>query len=355
MRVRALLLLLALLAGAPAAAQPVGGPFAGSQSGFNTYKGPGDVLAANWKFWGGMRAFSAAIASAHGTLATLVRVTDSATTSLTALSNGSANVTAALSFAGTDATCTGSISGTTMTCAATLHIGDFVQGAGVTAGTVVLSGASPTWTVSQSQTVGSTTLTMAVGLSVGTLADQTGNANPFSFATVTGQPLFVPNGSPNGRACMFNASGTTRHLDNTTITGVAQPYTWTFVAFVNTGSSNGQFEMNSASGGPGDLFSSSTLWALFAGSTVTYSATIATWAFEQSVFNGASSVADWNNSSHTLSPGSTGITQPTHIMDTVFNTNPLLGYMCEIGLNTTAIGATDRGNLYTNTHTYWGF
>lgn len=73
------------------------------------------------------------------------------------------------------ATPTGTISGTTMTVGSGTGIsaGQLVEGTGVTAGTYIVGGAGTSWTVNQSQTVASTTLTCTTILAM--IVDVTNN------------------------------------------------------------------------------------------------------------------------------------------------------------------------------------
>jgi len=122
---------------------------------------------------------------------TLRRSSDNATATF-GFSNGALNQAAIAAWGGVSATGTGSISGYTLTFTGGV-IGGQVTGANVLPGTFIASGSSPTWTVTRSQTVGSTSLSVANALFVSKVFDQSGNGAHGIQNTNANQPLLLLN------------------------------------------------------------------------------------------------------------------------------------------------------------------
>ena len=163
-----------------------------------SFIGAGDI--APYTAFYSLRGYTAAVAATGTQKAVGVRRgSDNATTDIVILPSGNLDVATAAAFTSVDATGTGSISGTTLTFTGG-HLGDVVTGAGVTPGTFIHSGSSPTWTINNSQTVGSETLTLTWGLFVNTIYDQTNNLSCGGLtcdmvqASANNQPLLLLTG-----------------------------------------------------------------------------------------------------------------------------------------------------------------
>jgi len=199
----------------PGDGTPCSGPSAGINPGCSvvagpivpvSYYGPGDLAGASAAYM--LSGYSASTQNATQVV-NLRRGSDNATSDF-GISNGSLNQTAIATFGGTFATGTGSSSGTTFTFTGTLLAGmqvDPTGAVGYLPGTLIISGASPTWTINQSQTVGSATVSVANDLHVTKVYDQTGNTTGAIQNTAANQPFFAVN-AINGKCAMwFNNDG----------------------------------------------------------------------------------------------------------------------------------------------------
>lgn len=98
-------------------------------------------------------------------------------------------------IAGTTLTVTSSVTGADGTGSSAITLGRVLTGAGITAGTRVIAGSGGSWTVDTSQTVASTTITIAVDTAQTTTATYTSNVLMFGL---TGETYGLPR--PDGAA-----------------------------------------------------------------------------------------------------------------------------------------------------------
>jgi hypothetical protein len=302
----------------------------------STYVGPGDLIATTY-FWGGLRAYSNATAAALANAIQVRRASDNTTQDIKVLSTGALDVASALSFAGVDATGTGAISLTTLTFTGG-HVGDTVTGGTVAAGTYIVSGSSPTWTVNISQTVASATLTLTWGLFVSKLYNQVGTTNIGDAvqATSATQPALMLNGGgTSGTLPWMRFNGAQRLVAPSGTASPAQPATVSWVGIRTAAFTSYQFvcEGSGATIATGFDTTANKL-AQYAGSALPTSgpAPDNAWYAVQSSFNGASSVNYFNGTSVTTSPGTAGLSTPMGIGDAPGGGFPVNGGINEVGL-----------------------
>ncbi|HEY8685974.1 MAG TPA: hypothetical protein VIO57_10250 [Chloroflexota bacterium] len=247
-----------------------------------------------------LRACSSAKAIALANVVNIRNGVSGSTFNVAALVTGALDTATLISTLGTDASGTGSISTTTLTFTGG-HVGDEVTGAGVTAGTYIVSGASPTWTVNISQTVASTTLTLTPGAFLHTWYDQGPNGYNCVQATNGSQPQLILH---NGSYVTFNGAA---YCVSGAITSVNQPFVLDWVAlsasatgvFIST--NNGTTGVQDIFYQPGDELVSSAGSNLFFGGGTT-----GLWLAEQTLYNDTATVLYLNGS--VVSP--TGGTTP---------------------------------------------
>lgn len=200
-----------------------------------TYIGPGDLApgAAGAYMLSG---YSSRTANTTQCI-NLRRSSDSATSDF-GLTNGNINQGAIAAWSGVNAIGTGAISGTTLTFTGGV-IGGQITGPGVAAGTLIVSGSSPTWTVNISQTVASAALQVANTLFVVTSYDQSGNGNNATQSITGDQPYLVLN-AINGRPAIWFTSGSAMYLAATGLSNIWSSGGWeiSVASFVGTGGSN---------------------------------------------------------------------------------------------------------------------
>lgn len=365
---RWLLLFLSLLA-SPAHADDMTLIGVGQQpkaAGAAGYTGPIDVVASPNGFYS-LRAGSAAIATA-GTqkLVNIRRVTDSVACDVLVATSGDLGLTSptcngstqgglsTTAFAGTDASATGAIAATALTMTATLHVGDQITGAGVTAGTYVVSGSSPNWVVNQSQTVASETLTATVGLTVVTIYDQSGNANDLTQATGSTQPVFLVNAINTTKPVL--ACNGTRYLAKASVTSTAQPLSTTGVA-IRTGGTGGFTEIGASSTSNTMQFggsNSANTWYIFSNSIVTRTVTDNAWHAAQGVFNGASSVLNVDGSETSGNVSNLGALANMGLCAFASGSGIWVGNVTEFGWWPVGFSSGNRSSLRSNQSAYWG-
>lgn len=262
------------------------------------YLGPGDILAGISHAYS-LQAYARAACTGLVKSVNLRRGSDSTALDFFINPDGLMDVAAANAFAGIDATGIGAITATTLTFTGG-HIGDSVSGGTVAPGTIIISGSSPTWTVNISQTVASATLTLQWGLFVATIYDQVGTFNA-PQGTTADQPIFSPNGGPNGRfpAIWFNGSTMTN-----TASGGNAVSTISWVG-ENTGAALGP--VFASFGGSSSGYDPANRVYLNNGSTATATASDNAWHSVGGVYNGAASIINVDGTNTTVSPGgSTG-------------------------------------------------
>jgi hypothetical protein len=280
-------------------------------SGTVSYTGSGDVVSG-WLMWGGLRAFTAAIATA-GTQS-LINVIASGTTpanvtcNILVASNGGLGQTASCS--------TGSFNG---------------------------------------QAAAAFCATGSGSCLVDEVFDQSGNGLNF-INSGTSEPSLVFSCIGSLPCMTFN--GTSQHLNNSTaFTSQAQPYNITMVA-ERTGADTAFGSVFGFSGGTESGFSDVANSALaFAGTVVSVTAADSVFHAMNFTYNGASSAVNIDGTdTPSLNPGAaaTGTTAEQIGSDGV-NGNPFTGDAMEVGiLPSAALTSTQRGNICHNQHLYWG-
>lgn len=329
------------------------------------YTGPGDIFA--YTSWYGIRAYNGAVA-ATGTQKALTvrRTTDSVTCDILIATTGDLGKTIStcnsstqggltpVAFAGTDATAAGAITGTTLTMTATLHVCDQITGGTTAAGTFVVSGSSPTWTVNLSQTVASATLTATVGLAVSEIYDQVGTNHTLQASTGS-QPCLLANTLKSGTLPTIAATGSTG-LESST-GSASQPFALYGVAERYDGTTSVQQIIMGNAGAFQQLSydaSTNTVRAAGTGGSLTKTATDSTLHFMLGTFNGASSLINVDGAETTGDLGGTGSSAPIDIMFQSGGAAGLIGFWAEAGLAPSAPSVGNRGSLRTNVSSYWG-
>lgn len=326
------------------------------------YTGPGDIVS--FTYWGGMRAYSAAVA-ATGTQKSINvrRASDNATQDILILTSGALDTASALTFAGTDVTGNATSSGTTVALtglASTAHVGDTITGTGYI-GTYIISigslvAGAQTVTTNTSQTIGvSAPVTLTWGLYVTTLYGQVG-AVDLVQVTAANQPQLILNGGPTSSLPILVFAGN-QWLAATFSSGAA-PYSATCVhLFTSTASSAELINTYTGAGGVFEINSLNQeyIYSGNIGPLTTIAA--ATWYAAQAVFNGASSSLVLNGTTNTgnVGSGASGTTLNLGAL-AADNSRPLIGKIAEAGWKSG--GAFTAGNitsLTSNQRTYWGF
>lgn len=348
MRRRALLLgLLAGLSGGAYANSPM--TLTGSGAGRVVgYSGPGD-LSPGASFFLALRPYNAANLNASQVV-NLRRSSDNATSDF-GFTDGYLDQTAIAAWGGTSATGTGAITGTTLTFTGGV-IGGQVTGTGVTAGTFIVSGASPAWTVNISQTVVSTTLTVANGLFVAEVYDQTGNGAHGIQATTANQPIFLLN--VVGTELLPTMAGVASSTINLSITlsAVAQPFTLSAVFDHYSSAVNNRFIGPATGIG---VLTTATGVRFAMGSIL--NATSSDFVFHADLFvgNGASGVISVDGTETTGAVGATGIgTTLTLLAPFVPTAAGSPTFHSEFGLWPSALDASTRAAVVTNMRNWWG-
>lgn len=347
----------------------------------STYTGPGNIVSGATAFYS-LRAYTAAIAAA-GTqsIVDLRRPADNATCTAKIATSGSVDLTVGTpcnsstqtvsAWSGAAASCTGAIgpASTTLTvtsCTGTLAVGSSVSGTGVTAGTyitAVVGGctAASSCTVNTSQTVASTTLTMAQSVPlVSKWYDQSGGTLDATQATAGNQPQLLLTGGSNGRPGLSFLG--TAYLANVTFTAIAQPSTFSAVA-TRTGTFTTASVIgstNNASGtAPRLVFQNATNTVRLSANTSTFTASASDSAYHaiQGVLNNASSILYIDGASTSGSVGGTAGGDGVLGIGNAFNGTgtSLTGIIEELGIWQSAFSAGNQLAMNDNQHSYYGF
>lgn len=364
----------ALLIASPASAQRMmvlgaGGPFSAAAP--PSYTGPGDIVGSALGWWG-LRGYSGAVA-ATGTQPSVNvrRSSDNVACDILIATNGDLGLTISTcnsstqggisptAFAGTDATGTGAITGTTLTFTGG-HVGDVVTGGGTLAGTYIVSGSNPTWTVNNSQTVASSTLTLTYGLYVTKIYDQSGGGSGDALhATAGNQPQLLTAGCSSGALpCIVFVGSSSRYLQTGAITSTAQPVTFSVVA-IRTGTFTSENSMITTYNGGGiinEFYAATSKMVQYAGSfSSQVSITDSVWHAVQSIENGASSTINVDDTKTTTSPGTNatgtgGVAIGARLGGSVF----LTGSVSEAGLWGSGFSTGNQTSMCHNQFVYWG-
>lgn len=343
--IRALAFLTAFVMSASAHAQCIAIGAVGCPEGYSTsakYSGPGDLIVASAAYM--LRGYSAATANA-ARLVNLRRSSDNSTLDF-GLSNGNLDQTSVAAWGGVNASGSGSIAGTTLTFTGGV-IGGQVTGVGVSAGTVIVSGASPTWTVNISQTVASTALVVANALFITTLYDQAG-VRDATQATAANQPYLALN------SCGTNSRPSGVFTDALfllvpTTTSFAQPWTISSVALQRPGNVTTRWIAVKGSTWAWG-FSGANQPSIFAGSlqSVVSGATDSIFHASSGLGNGASSAITVDGSATIVNAGATGISNnfglgsDTGSQGLIGNIEEVLIYSSNVTASLPALGANQR-------------
>ena len=299
----------------------------------------------------GVRAYTNAAAAANVKAVNIRPGSGAANYDVNLLTNGSLDIATAIATAGVDTTGTGAITGTTLTFTGG-HIGDTVTGGTTAAGTFIVSGSSPTWTVNKSQTVLSAALTLTWGMFIATLYNQnialgSGNATQ---ATNANQPLLVPKAGPNGIVPAMWFNGTSSALNTGSFYA---PLTLSWVGLSNNGAAS-VGPVFAGSGTSGGHYNNGNVY-LFQGTLVDVAATNGVWHSAAGVYNGAASIINVDGTNTTVNPG-TGASNAGQVGANVASSQFFNGYLEEVVMwnSVTQTGAQlIAGN--TNKHAYYGF
>lgn len=340
-----------------------GGGIASSSSPPPSYTGPGDINAgATW--WGGLRAYSAAVA-ATGTQKSvnIIRASDSTNQDILILTSGAFDTASYNTFVGTDATASCTIAGTAVVCtgaSATLHVNDQITGVGITNPCVVtVTNGSTTATASlagTSTTCGTVsvaeTVTFQVAGFVAKVYAQAGTPDAVQ-ATAAKQPqLLVP--CLGALPCLFFNGA---QFVATAIGGtVAQPFSVVGVIDI-TGNFSVQTDMLRGSGGAGGAntfyyHSGVNTAAIYGGAAISRAMADNAWHSMVGIYNGASGANIVDALSTAGGSGALPLGTTLYIGgDGGALTQFYTGRMAEIGVWPSAIStATTQCN---NAFTYW--
>lgn len=314
------------------------------------YSGPGDVVA--FDFWWGLRAYSSAIATTGTQKLIQVRRASDNTTQDTGMVCGALDSASASTFAGTDASGTGSITLTTLTFTGG-HVGDTVTCGTCAAGTYIVSGSSPTWTVNISQTVASTTITLTWGLFVAKIYDQVGGQDMVQ-ATSALQPQLLLTGGPS--STMPHLVLTSSQMATAGAVGVNQGFTLQYVG-QRRGSAMGTAMYSSTNNVVMGYASSANTFELFAGANPTVTVSDNAWHQILANFNGASSIVQVNATvTSSLNVGAAGFNNSLMMFaHSTVPTTPIIGNWVEGGVATGNMSSGNRNSLDTQVQAYWGF
>lgn len=340
------------------------------------YTGPGDVVSG-WRFWYGLRGYSAAYSTGSNNAVKLRRASDATTTDFVVLSNGNIDVASINTFANTNgAVCTSSsISGTTLTvggCTGTPRVSDTISGAGITQPAFITSigtcgSGSGTCTLNVSQgTISSETITLQDALFATEIYDQSG-ANACSSApchltqaTTGSQPQYLPN-CGNSQPCLYWFGNQGLNQTGVTISSASQPNTIAAVMRRIANFTTVQIMMatgsTSATGQSIGWASTNQFRISASASPVTATMSDSALHSAMAVLNGASSVVYVDGVSSAISsPGTNGFGAGVGngIGTNLTNSAPSTGYFMEGGGLPSDIGSSNASNLCHNQYLYWG-
>lgn len=339
-----------------------------------SYTGPLDVVASATACFS-LKACSAAIAAA-GTqkLINIERIVDGHKCDVIVATSGNIGLTAncttggdngstVAAFQTVDASATGAITGTALTMVGG-HVGDAVTGGTTLAGTFIITGTAPNWTVNQTQTVASATLTLLNALWVHTWYDQSGNGRDAPEGGAQAQSYLLPNADPAGAGyavAIFPVGGSASGF-SATIGALSQPYSLSAVAYQIPGSNEG-FAMSgyNASSGAGVLgFNDGNVAnkaELYCGSRIDVTtATDGVWHAMQGVCNGASSELSIDSITPTIANAGAGATSTTMGLGSPSGgTFGQSGFLVEAVTYPIGFTSGNISSMNANQHTRWGF
>lgn len=327
----------------------------GMWDGRGPYRGPGD-LTSGWLAWWGLQGFShAVVATGTQNAITVRRASDNTTSNILILRTGLLDIATMAAFTPVDATGIGAITGTTLTFTGG-HIGDVVTGGTVLPGTYIVSGSSPSWTVNQTQTVVSATLTLTWGVFVTKWFDQSGAGKDVSNATSAQQAqIFTTGGPAGGPSVLFTGSASQGYVAATTL-------------------SNGSWSMSMVAKRTGAFTTIGPIfgggianWSMgfanaanqvygFAGSLQTAAATDNAWHAVNDTFNGATSTLYVDGSATALNPGTSPMSDTPEFGSHRSSSQFLTGAVTEGGINSNLFNTGGiQASVNSNQHTRYAF
>jgi hypothetical protein len=192
-----------------------------------------------------------------------------------------------------------------------------------------------------------------------TLYDQTGNGRHVTQATAGNQPQIILSGLGSLPVLRFTRSSTHRLIGSSTYGATAaQPVTWSLVA-KRTGNTS-SFQVAAGAGTTNSMAigfpNSANQVGGFAGSWQGASAADNSFHAVQMVYNGASSTIAVDGSESTVSAGTNGLSSShtLRVGDDSFG-SILDGDFVEAGVWQSGFNGTQRSNMNSNQHSYWGF
>lgn len=327
-----------------------------------TYQGPGDIVSGATA-WYGLRAYNAAYATGSNNAINVRRASDNSTSNIVILANGKLDIATANTFAGVDATASATATASTTlnltSASSTPHVGSTITGTGVTQPCYIVSvgsfaGGTGTVVVNAAQTLAAVSISMQYALFVTEAYDQSGNNYHLTQSTAANQPQLLPSFS-NGMPVILSTVGSLQILSNTSFVATAQPFSMSAVGEMSGSAAGGAGLVSASAAALTQMgwFTSSTLFGIKvsnSGFQAGSGSLAGVLVSAQGVFNGASSVYSVNNveTTGTVGAGSTS----TEIDMAISSAS--VKYTCEGGLWPVAFNLTQRGNLYSNEHTYWG-
>jgi hypothetical protein len=257
-----------------------------------SYSGPGDVVTGATAFYG-LRAYNKAYATGTNHAINIRRTSDSTTTDINILTNGSLDVATATSF-----------------CAATTCFVD-------------------------------------------TIYDQVGT-HTLIQATTTAQPQLTFNCLNTTLPCLTFTAASTQFLSGA-FTTIAQPNTFSFVA-ERTGAATMGAVLGADNAAQAGFNAVANQAFIFAGTTQAVSATDSALHATQAVMQGATSTMNVDGTlSGSLSAGTSSIATPLQLGASGVGTNPLNGLFGEaIVFGGIAVPPTNQTTLCHNQRLYWG-
>lgn len=332
-----------------------------------SYTGPGDIVSGA-TFWGGLRAYSGAVAATGTQKSVNVRrASDNSAQDILILTSGALDTASALTFAGTDTSGNATSSGTSVALtglASAAHVGSTITGSGFIGSYCVAVGSlvagAQTVTTNTSQSIGvSEPVTLTWGLFVTKLYDQSGNARDASQATAANQPqLLLTGGTSSTLPTMVFTHGSVQYLQTGTISSVTQPHTYSVVYKRTTVAANSTvISSYNGSGSTVLLTGTSDIVDLYAGNTLGVAAVENTWHAVQAVANGINSVIRSDGTETAGDAGSSATFTAIGIGNDPNNAFgwALNGAISEAALWPVGFSPGNRTAVNSNQHSYWGF
>ncbi len=195
-----------------------------------------------------------------------------------------------------------------------------------------------------------------VTCTVKTLYDKVGT-NDLTQATIANRPVFTQNSLGTSWGMAFTAASS-EQLVGPNLSPQAQQYYFYVVANWNGAANAGIWAADSGgfAGAIAEFETAGPNFAIFAGSTLTASATANAWHAVQSLFNGASSVISVDNTETTGAAGAQGafnmVAAPLRLGNDI--SSFFSGSVMEIGYLAATVSSGNRTSLNSNAHAAYG-